>query len=184
MPSGITLYRAPNLPSANMATVTGLQSVLNSGGTLLQLPFPTNGLLDTVPFKISIAGHFANLSGARSMTLTMYVGSNTTAANANPNLLTTSAHNYVTSNGSGNFTFEVNMLCNGTNKNLAGWYMGLCGGSGLAQGNTTFASGLGTDPNQDSNQQSSAPVFFCLGWSQTTSSAGESGFVDVFELRI
>lgn len=180
MPSGITLYRAPNLPSLNLGGVTGAQSVLDSRGNLLALPFPTNGVLDSVWFTVRISGHASNLATTRGVTVVLYIGSNPASASSNNLVATTLAHNMI--GNEWNVLVAVDLLVNGTAKILHGVISGILGSSQIAAATTTPV--LGIDPNQDNNTQGSAPLFFSLTWNATSNGPGEFMFIDGFELRV
>lgn len=178
--SGTTIYRAP-CPSANLAGVTGAQLVLNQQGGPLILPFPTNGTLDSVPFQIRIYGHYSNLQATRTVTGSLLYGTSPTLAN-NLGLASFTGHSFTLSN----------MYClwdhfcyvTGANKVLIGYNFGLMGTLSQNLQATQNVNVVGPDPNQDSNNQSSAPLGFTLSWNATTANAAEFCFIDVFELRI
>lgn len=178
--SGVTLYRAP-CPSANLAGVTGLQQVLNQQGGPLVLPLPTNGILDSVPFYLRIAGHFnSTVAGSRVTNVLVYLGTSPTIAS---NVQITSTANHTLSNTNPHVVFRVDLYVTGITKQLAGTTIGYGGNGTIA---LVFAGGPTAifDPNQDANNQSSPLQGFTLGWNATSSSTGETATIDVFELRI
>lgn len=182
--SGITLYRAPNLPSQNMAANASQSVVLDSRGNVLSLPFPTNGSLSGVPFTIYVAGHCLTKPASSSLTLTCYFGSSSTIAN-NTAMCNTGARN--TNNFQPQTVWEIHACANsGTGGSqtgsLGGYHFGVIGVAAINI--TALAAVTGIDPNQDSNLQSSAPLSLSLTTTFTAVGATDQYFIDVFELRV
>lgn len=183
MPSAVTLYRAPNLPSQNCATNTNTNMVLDARGNVLSLPFPTNGSLNGIPWTIRVAGHCGTKANG-NLTVTCYVGSSSTVAN-NTLFGTTGAKS--TSTTQPQFIWEIKGCVNtgtgiaGTGE-LEGYHMGIMGAATITQ--AACAGIVGFDPNQDLNNQSSPPLSFSLSTLFNVFSAGDQYFIDVFELQV
>src|SRR5215472_5909194 len=183
MPSAITLYRAAHLPSAPLGNnVTGNQQAVDLQGNLIVLPFPTNGSLDSVPFQIRVAGHYIGLTGNRTVQIFVYLGTSTIIAN-NSIVGNTSGVTYQPSTNRTNLNLVVELFVNGVTKSLYGTSAGY---SGITSQTPTIAGNaiLNVDPNQDSNNQSAAPLGFTLLFNNNTAAVGEQFFFDVFELRV
>jgi len=182
MPSAITLYRAAHLPSAPLGNnVTGNQQAVDLQGNLIVLPFPTNGSLDSVPFQIRVAGHYIGLTVNRTVQIFVYLGTSTIIAN-NSVVGNTGGVTYSPSTNRTNCNLVVELFVNGVTKSLYGTSAGYSGITGQTPtiGNAT----LNVDPNQDSNNQSAAPLGFTLVFNNSAAAVGEQFFFDTFELRV
>lgn len=172
-----TIYRAANLPSQNLGGVTGQQTVLDQRGNTLALQLPTNGSLDTVSFHLQVAGH-GLMTATHSTTLILYVG---TAANPTAQQLLSTTHNLTATAGQGTAHFVCDLFWPSATKNITGIYYGYYGGAALA--NTLTSTVTGADPNQDSNNQSGAPLIITATMNFATAAAGETFVLDVLELK-